>query len=162
MARVGFIPICCARAQVCRVIASHAHLEPGSERRNCRNSRKFHAIRRVGVDRISRATVGVSSERQLMITVKVRKGYQLTIPAALRKKLEIAVGDKLHFTLRGDGILVSPCTSDNASGNGNGPLGPIRVQVDPTNGSNARSDRRPRYQREEFEPLEELIVQYLD
>lgn len=43
-----------------------------------------------------------------MPIVKVKKDYQITVPVAIRKKLDIRVGDYVEAKLTKDGILYQP------------------------------------------------------
>jgi AbrB family looped-hinge helix DNA binding protein len=46
-----------------------------------------------------------------MALIKVRRAAQITLPAAIRKRLEIAEGDYLEAEVVGGGVLLKPMTN---------------------------------------------------
>ena len=51
-----------------------------------------------------------------MPLVKIKEKFQVTIPASIRKTIELDVGDLLEAELREDGILLVPKTVTNRKG----------------------------------------------
>lgn len=47
-------------------------------------------------------------KRTVIDLIKVKRHYQLTLPAELRKKFKIAEGDYLRVEDKGEGILIKP------------------------------------------------------